>query len=122
MNGSKQYGPLGDPQTSGEVPTRFALRASPFPSPQPSPSGSTAIELSPAAGPHWQALNPNRNLARLRFLEIRSKIMIKSGGKPLRLNSTAVGWLSGRVRGIRASRQLGVVSGCARGPDRFALL
>jgi len=32
MNGSKPYGPSGDPQTSGEAPTRFAMRASPFPS------------------------------------------------------------------------------------------
>ena len=56
-------------------------------------SGSTAIELSPAAGPPWQALNlnPNRNLARLRFLEIKSKITIKIGKKPFRLNSMAVG-------------------------------
>src|SRR6059058_2005886 len=55
--------------------------------------GCTAIELSPAAGPHWQALNlnPNRNLARLRFLEIKSKITIKIGKKPFRLNSMAVG-------------------------------
>src|SRR3989440_9403899 len=51
-----------------------------------------AIELSPAAGPHWRALNlnPNRNLARLRFLEIKSKITIKIGKKPFRLNSMAV--------------------------------
>ena len=34
MNDSKPYGPSRDPQTS--VPTRFTLRASPFPSPQPS--------------------------------------------------------------------------------------
>src|SRR5436190_22452133 len=49
-------------------------------------------ELSPAAGPHWQALNlnPNPNLARLRFLEIKSKITIKIGKKPFRLNSMAV--------------------------------
>ena len=53
--------------------------------------GPTAIELSPAAGPHWQALNLNRNLARLRFLEIKSKITIKIGKKPFRLNSMAVG-------------------------------
>src|SRR5467141_1137609 len=54
--------------------------------------GPTAIELSPSAGPHWQALNlnPNRNLARLRFLEIKSKITIKIGKKPFRLNSMAV--------------------------------
>src|SRR6266480_5903148 len=54
--------------------------------------GPIAIELSPAAGPHWQApnLNPNRNLARLRFLEIKSKITIKIGKKPFRLNSMAV--------------------------------
>src|SRR5437016_11844385 len=52
----------------------------------------TAIELSPAAVPHWQALNLNlnRNLARLRFLEIKSKITIKIGKKPFRLNSMAV--------------------------------
>src|SRR5256885_9564017 len=54
--------------------------------------GPTAIELSPAEGPHWQAhnLSPNRNLARLRFLEIKSKITIKIGKKPFRLNSMAV--------------------------------
>ncbi len=80
MNGSKPNGPAGDPQTSAEVPTRLAARASPSPSPQPSPPGSTAIEISPVARPHGQApnLNPNRNLARLRFLEIKSKITIKS--------------------------------------------
>ena len=56
------------------------------PHPGPLPLG-TAIELSPAAGPHWQALNLNlnRNLARLRFLEIKSKITIKIGKKPFRL-------------------------------------
>ena len=54
MNGSKPYGPSGDQQTSGEVPTRFAQRASPFPSPpacaaadaagrRPSPSGRGRI-------------------------------------------------------------------------------
>ena len=55
--------------------------------------GCTAIELSPAAGPHWQALNlnRNRNLARLRILEIKSKIMIKIRKKPFRLDSMAVG-------------------------------
>src|SRR5207249_9873658 len=55
-------------------------------------TGVTAIELSPAAGPHWQALNlnPNRSLARFRFLEIKSKITIKIGKKPFRLNSMAV--------------------------------
>ena len=55
-------------------------------------AGCTAIELSPAAGAHWQALNlnPNRNLARLRFLEIKSKITIKIGKKPFPLNSMAV--------------------------------
>src|SRR2546430_11282508 len=60
--------------------------------PSLSRSEGTAIELSPAAGPHWQApnLNPNRNLARLRFLEIKSKITIKIGRKPFRLNSMAV--------------------------------
>src|SRR5438105_10112001 len=40
---AKPHGPLGDPQTSGEVPTRLALRASPCPSPQPSPSGKGTI-------------------------------------------------------------------------------
>src|SRR6266513_6466037 len=52
----------------------------------------TAIELSPAAVPHWQALNlnPNRNLARLRFLEIKSKITINIGKKPFRINSISV--------------------------------
>jgi hypothetical protein len=101
MNGSKPNGPSADPQTSGGVPTRFTLRASPFPSPLPSPLGSTAIEISPVAQPHGQApnLNPNRNLARLRFLEIRSKITIKSERKPFRLNSTAVP--SGRGRILR---------------------
>jgi len=58
-------------------------------------TGYTAIELSSAAGPHWQALNlnPNRNLARLRFLEIKIKIKIKIkiGKKPFHLNSMAVG-------------------------------
>src|SRR2546430_6647910 len=60
--------------------------------PSLSRSEGTAIELSPAAGPHWQApnLNPNRNLDRLRFLEIKSKITIKIGKKPFRLNSMAV--------------------------------
>src|SRR3989442_2681589 len=43
MNGSKPYGPSGDQQTSGEVPTRFAQRASPSPSPRPSPSGRGRI-------------------------------------------------------------------------------
>src|SRR5437588_12713049 len=55
--------------------------------------GCTAVELSSAAGPHWRALNlnPNRNLARLRFLEIKSKITIKIGKKQFCLNSMAVG-------------------------------
>src|SRR2546430_6461177 len=55
--------------------------------------GCTDIEISPVARPHGQVpnLNPNRNLARLRFLEIKSKITIKSARKPFRLNSTAVG-------------------------------
>src|SRR2546426_481923 len=35
MNGSKQYGPSGTQQTSGQVPTRFAQHASNF---RPSPS------------------------------------------------------------------------------------
>ena len=66
------------------------LDTTPSRKPPPLP---TAIELSPSAGPHWQALNlnPNRNLARLRFLEIKSKITIKIGKKPFRLNSMAVG-------------------------------
>src|SRR5438270_6234541 len=60
--------------------------------PSLSRSEGTAMELSPAAGPDWQALNLNlnRNLARLRFLEIKSKITIKIGKKPFRLNSMAV--------------------------------
>ncbi|PYJ85760.1 MAG: hypothetical protein DME22_07905 [Verrucomicrobia bacterium] len=64
---------------------------SPFP--QGRGQGCPAIELSSAAGPHWQALNlnRNRNLARLRFLEIKSKLTIKIGKKPFRLNSMAVG-------------------------------
>ena len=32
MDGSKRYGPSGDQRTAGEVPTRFAAQASPFPS------------------------------------------------------------------------------------------
>src|SRR5216117_3681061 len=67
----------------------------------------TAIEISPVTRPHRQALNlnPNRNLARLRFLEIRNKITIKSGRKPFRLNSTAVplptpsSWGEGNISG-----------------------
>ena len=43
LHGSKPYGPSGDPRTSGEVPTRFAPRASPSPSPRPSPSGRGRI-------------------------------------------------------------------------------
>src|SRR5438105_3550227 len=72
-------------------------------SPHPGPllPRGTAIELSSAAGPHWQALNlnPNRNLARLRFLEIKSKITIKIGKKPFRLNSMAVPPRRGRGMG-----------------------
>src|SRR5437016_9751458 len=51
MNGSKSYGPSGDPQTSGEVPTRLALRAS-FPHPGPLPRGegesSAGFQHNPA--------------------------------------------------------------------------
>ena len=43
MNDSKPYGPSCDQQISGEEPTRFAQRASPFPSPRPSPSGRGRI-------------------------------------------------------------------------------
>jgi len=39
MNGSKPYGPSGDQQTSGEVPTRFTQPASPSPHPSPLPQG-----------------------------------------------------------------------------------
>src|SRR3981081_2810964 len=50
------------------------------------------------ARPHGQApnLNPNRNLAWVRFLEIKSKSTIKSGRKPFGLNSTAVTPMGGR--------------------------
>ena len=74
----------------GKGPSRCVERQADSPHPDP-PTGSTGIELSPAAGPHWQALNRNRNLARLRFLEIKSKITIKIGKKPFRLNSMVVG-------------------------------
>ena len=57
MNGSKPYGPSGDPQTSGEVPTRLALRASPSPSPQPSPSGRGRIL-------RWLSAQPSAVFAR----------------------------------------------------------
>src|SRR2546430_2222127 len=78
---------------SHEPPPSPALRAPSPPSEGERDAGCTAIELSPAEGPHWQALNlnPNRNLARLRFLEIKSKITIKIAKKPFRLNSMAVG-------------------------------
>src|SRR5438270_6797243 len=61
-------------------------------SPSEGAGTGTANEISPVARPHGQALNldPNRNLARLRFLEIKSKITIKIGKKPFRLNSMAV--------------------------------
>ena len=114
---------------AGQVPTRLAARASPSPSPQPSPPGSTAIEISPVARPHGQApnLNPNRNLARLRFLEIKSRITIKSGRKPFRLNSTAVPpgrgrilrWLSaqpGAVSAQRTSLTIEPAAGCSLSP------
>ena len=68
MNGSKQYGPSGDQRTSGEVPTRFAQRASPFPSPpacaaadaagrRPSPSGRGRIH-------RWLSAQPSAVSAR----------------------------------------------------------
>jgi hypothetical protein len=54
MNGSKPCGPSRDQRTSGQVPTRFAQRASPFPSPRPSPSGRGRIlrclSAQPCAG------------------------------------------------------------------------
>jgi len=73
-------------------------RISPLPEP-------TVVEISPVTRRHWQAINLNPNLARLRFLEIRSKITIKSGRKPFRLNSTAVplptpsSWGEGNISG-----------------------
>ncbi len=80
----------------------------------PLPRGApadTAIELSPAAGPHWQALNLNlnRNLARLRILEVKSKITIKIRKKPFRLNSMAV------APGERAEMR-GGICGPSNGP------
>src|SRR5947207_5143440 len=38
--------PSGDQQTSGEVPTRFEQRTSPFPSPRPSPSDRKSTRLN----------------------------------------------------------------------------
>ena len=52
MNGSKPYGPSGVQQPSGELPTRFAQRASTFPSPRPSPSGRRRILRCRSAQPH----------------------------------------------------------------------
>src|SRR5439155_102858 len=43
MNDSKLYGPSANRQISGEVPTLFAQRASPSPSPRPSLSGRGRI-------------------------------------------------------------------------------
>ena len=57
MNGSKQYGPSGEQRTSGEVPTRFAQRASTFPSPRPSPSGRGRIH-------RWLSAQPSAVSAR----------------------------------------------------------
>ena len=62
----------------------------------PLPGGEgqgTVVELSPAAKPHPQALNlnPNLNLARLKALEIKSKITIKIKNPTDRPNSTTVG-------------------------------
>src|SRR6266513_6105896 len=60
---------------------------------------------------HWQALNlnPNRNLARLRILEVKSKITIKIRKKPFRLNSMAV------APGERAEMR-GGICGPSNGP------
>src|SRR6267378_4200063 len=83
----------------------------------------TAIELSPAAGPHWQALNlnPNRNLARLRFLEIKSKITIKIGKKPIPLNSMAVGQGRGKGEGIPISHANSMEGAPLPSPPRSCL-
>ena len=54
--------------------------------------GATVVELSPAARPHPQALNlnPDLNLARLKALEIKSKITIKIKNPTDRPDSPAV--------------------------------
>ena len=60
-------------------------------------AAAAAIEISPVARSHGQA--PHRNLARLWFLEITSKITITSARKPFRLDSTAVEGRGGRFIG-----------------------
>jgi len=69
--------------------------------------GGTAIEISPV-GPHGQAPGPNRNLARLRFLEIGSRITIKSGRKPFRLkfNGSGERGAGGRERGKKRAENV----------------
>ena len=67
LHGSKPYGPSGDPWTSGEVPTRFAPRASPSPSPRPSLSlreGTprtlcAPCALEPTHGPLTPSFSPS---------------------------------------------------------------
>src|SRR2546429_3332626 len=86
-------------------------------SPSEGAGTGTANEISPVARPHGQALNlnPNRNLARLRFLEIKSKITIKIGKKPFRLNSMREGassWRGSRCGALALSLAL-LLSGCA---------
>ena len=92
----------------GELSPQRWERESPLPEER---DRAPALEISPVARPHGQApnLNPNHNLARLRFLEIKSKITIKSRQKPFRLNSTAVGQGEGRpnhpTEGVRLTPQ-----------------
>ena len=66
-------------------------------SPSEGAGTGTANEISPVARSHGQA--PHRNLARLWFLEITSKITITSARKPFRLDSTAVEGRGGRFIG-----------------------